>query len=110
MLKQRSARTVNHAFRQTCRARRIQNVERVIERQPLELDCAPGACRKFRPRLRPRDVRDVRVAVAIGNYDDFFDGWYLPSDLCCSCETVNPLACIRVAVGAEENPRLDLPE
>ena len=53
MLEQRAARAVHHALRQSRRARRVHDVQRMIERQPLEARAASP--RTASSASRPRD-------------------------------------------------------
>ena len=63
VLQQRAARAVDDAFRRAGRARRVEDVDRMVERQARKLD-RPAACgaRKSSQRIAPR----MPTSLAIG--------------------------------------------
>ena len=116
VLQQRAAGAVHDALRHAGRARRVQDVERMIERQPRVVDRPAGdTARRTRPSATARERRELvgvadpflrdtarrRRARPIGSLRD---------DLRHLVEDRDRLAVVPVAVDGEEHARLDLAE
>ncbi len=109
VLQQRAAGTVDDAFRRAGGARRVEDVERMIERQLLEFDV-----RRIAAVVAIRDgvsnPGQVGVLRQRRNNDDFLDTGQRICDSGRDRKPVERLAGISIAVGAEEQTGLDLPK
>ena len=116
MLKQRPAGAVHHALRQAGGARGVHDVERVIERRgganvaswrAARAADATQSSHVTAPRMR-RDVRPA--AVRYGTTTTRSISGIRSRDLADAGQAVDLLPGVAIAVGAEQHPRLDLPE
>ena len=113
MLQQRAARAVHDALGHPGGARRIKDVERMIER------CRDAAerhvsCAERLPARRPGSGRaqpfELRLAARVGDDDDPLDTRKLRQHLRHRRERVECLTRVEVAVSGEQHPRCDLTE
>ena len=122
VLKERAASAVDDALGYPGRARRVHDIERVIERDRFEFDSAspvvgpgprdlPGrAAAKIRPESRVLHIGDVRRLGHESNDDDGLDGGDTLYDGGDALERVDRLSVIRISVGGDQHLGLDLTE
>ena len=110
-LQQRAAGAVHDALGLAGGAGGEQDVRGMVERQLREGDV--GGLVAAQPFVEPHglgDVGDVDVRVEVGDHDHLAHGGQLLDDLAHARERVVLLAVVAVAVGAEQDLRLDLAE
>ena len=111
VLEQGPAGAVDDALRSTGGPRRIHDVERVVERDRLELDLAGGVGQgQLVPGDRPGNRPEVRRLAKIRHDDRPLHARDAGEDLPDAPERIDRGPVVAVAVRGDENPRLDLPE
>ena len=111
VLQQRPARSVHDALRRPGGPGGVHDVERMVEREALELD--PGrsvAGDEVIQDDRPVHRCDVGRGGGVRHHHDALDGRYPLGDRSEPGDGIEPLAAVEVAVGAEQHLRLDLTE
>ena len=115
VLQQRAARAVHDAFRRAGGARRVQDVDRMVERQARILDRAGRVRRKEvvpadgAANRRHAGDRPAR-AFEIRHHDHPLHRWQLGNDLRNLVDDRQCLAVVPVAVDGHQHARLDLAE
>jgi hypothetical protein len=111
VLHERAAGAVHDALGHARRAGRIEDVQRMVERQALERDrdLRLGA-QPVRPEDGVRQPRNVRPLLNHRHDDDVADGWQRGRDGLETRADVVCLAAVPVAIDGNEDRRLDLAE
>ena len=112
VLQQGAARAVHDALRHAGGAGGVHDVERMVERQPLEADILRAGVRREELRQRHAVLHRGEVAAAAGirHDDDALERRHFGGDLGYLAEAVDRLAVVPVAVTGEQHFRPDLAE
>ena len=120
MLEQRATGAVHHALGQPRRARRVHHVQRVVEREPREVERRAVPCTQRgappdpvvdrRLRSKERVASRCRVGREVRHHDDTPHRGERRDHIPCASDDVDRLVRVSVAVGNHQHLRLDLPE
>ena len=111
VLDQRAAGAMDDALGDAGRARRVEDVERMVERQRLETRLAAAAAREARSTARRRAGRPGTATLRrTGPRPSSRRSGSRVEDLPDSRQRVVRLSAVEIAVGRDEHSGLDLPE